>query len=372
LIDRRSLGRAFLLGLFVGAPLRGAETRVRLLFAGDVMGHDAQIAAAQTASGEYDYRHNYQYIKPILDHADLAVANLEVTLAGEPFKGYPRFSSPDALADALKGAGFDLLLTANNHACDRGEDGLRRTLRVLDARGLPHTGTFASPEDREKTYPLIIDVNGVRLAFLNATYGTNMLKVSTPTSVNYLDEKQMTADVAKAKAANPDFILAALHWGVEYQRGADKAQKRLALRLIRLGVDAVVGSHPHVIQEIVTRRHKKRTRVIYYSHGNFISNQRDRYRDGGMIGHLELVKDEKGTRAVDWGYTPTHVWKRKNGDAVRFYILPVSFFEEAPDLFALSPDESSALRQFAEDTRSHLKGAREFRYRPLLSAEPAK
>jgi hypothetical protein len=370
LIDGATVRRALFLGVLALSPLRAAETRVHLMFVGDVMGHDAQIAAARTEDGSHDYRHNYLYIKPLLDHADLAVANLEVTLAGEPYKGYPRFSSPDALADALKEAGFDLLLTANNHACDRNEEGLLRTLRTLDDRKIPHTGTFASPEDRDKNYPLIVDVKGVRLAFLNATYGTNMLKVSTPTSVNYLDEKQFAADLAKARAANPDFVLAALHWGVEYQRGADKTQKKLALRLIRLGVDAVIGSHPHVLQEITTRRHKKRTRVMFFSHGNFISNQRDRYRDGGMIGHLELVKDDKGTRPVDWGYTPTHVWKRGAGDAARFYVLPVSFFEEEPDLFALAPDERAALRRFADDARAHLKGAREYRYRPRLSAEP--
>lgn len=362
--------RRFLLAALAAAPLAAGETRVRLMFVGDVMGHDAQIAAAQTDDGGHDFRHNYQYIKPILEHADLAVANLEVTLAGAPYKGYPRFSSPDAVADALKDAGFDVLLTANNHACDRGEDGLVRTLRVLDDREIPHTGTFADPADRDLNYPKIVDVHGVRLAFLNATYGTNMLKVSTPTSVNYLDEKQLESDVAKARAAGADVILAALHWGVEYERRAHKTQKQLARRLIRQGVDVVVGSHPHVLQEIVSWRHKKRRRVVFYSHGNFISNQRDRYRDGGMIGHLDVVKDDKGVRLDAWGYTPTHVWKRKVGDNFRFYVLPVSFFEEAPDLFALSPDERTALRQFADDTRAHMKGVREFRFAPVLRAEP--
>lgn len=370
MIDGGTVRRALFLGVLALSPLRAAETRVHLMFVGDVMGHDAQIASARTADGSHDYRHNYLYIKPILDHADLAVANLEVTLAGEPYKGYPRFSSPDALADALEEAGFDLLLTANNHACDRNEEGLLRTLRTLDERNIPHTGTFASPEERELTYPRIVDVKGVRLAFLNATYGTNMLKVSTPTSVNYLDEKQLEADVAKARAAKADFILAALHWGVEYERGAHPSQKQLARRLIRLGVDAVIGSHPHVLQEIVSLKHKKRLRVVFYSHGNFISNQRDRFRDGGMIGHLELVKDDKGTRPVDWGYTPTHVWKRQTDDIARFYVLPVSFFEEEPDLFALAPDDRAALGQFADDARAHLKGVREYRYRPRLSAEP--
>lgn len=352
----------------MAAPLAAGETRVRLMFVGDVMGHDAQIAGAQTGDAGFDYRHNYQYIKPILDHADVAVANLEVTLAGPPYKGYPRFSSPDAVADALKDAGFDVLLTANNHACDRGEDGLTRTLRALDERRIAHTGTFADPAARDQDYPKMVDVNGVRLAFLNATYGTNMLTVSTPTSVNYLDEKQLAADVTKAREAKADFILAALHWGVEYERSAHATQRKLARRLIRLGVDAVIGSHPHVVQEIVSLKVKKRPRVIFYSHGNFISNQRDRYRDGGMIGHLELVKDEKGTRPTAWGYTPTHVWKRKVGETARFYVLPVSFFEEAPDLFALSPEDLAALRQFADDTRAHLQGVREYRFAPVLSA----
>ena len=122
---------------------QNADSVVTLLFAGDIMGHDAQIAAAYNESTKtYDYTDCFSYIKPYVEKADFALANFEVTLAGPPFKGYPQFSSPDALAVAVKDCGFDALVTANNHTCDGGRVGVVRTLDVLDSLQIPHTGTF--------------------------------------------------------------------------------------------------------------------------------------------------------------------------------------------------------------------------------------
>ncbi len=125
------------------ASVAAQEARLKLVFTGDIMGHDTQIASA-LASGEtgYDYHPCFQYLKPYFDDADIVIGNLEVTFAGPPYKGYPQFSSPDALADALKESGFDILVTANNHALDRRQSGLERTLEQLDQRGILHTGTF--------------------------------------------------------------------------------------------------------------------------------------------------------------------------------------------------------------------------------------
>jgi poly-gamma-glutamate synthesis protein (capsule biosynthesis protein) len=351
---------AGLLLLLLLSPARGEETRIRLMFAGDVMGHDAQIAAALSKNGTYDYAPCFRYVKPIVESADLAVANLEATLAGPPYTGYPRFSSPDALADALKDAGFDLLLDANNHACDRGGEGLARTLKVLDEKKLLHTGAFASAEDRKNTYPLLVEVKGIRIAFLNATYGTNLLTVPDPYSVNGLDEKQIKTDLKKTREMKPDLIIMAVHWGVEYERKPNRDQLRLAKILFKNKVNIIVGSHPHVLQEIRAYGPRRRKRLVFYSVGNFLSNQRDRYRDGGMIAQVEVVKDRRGTRIVRYGFTPTWVWRRREEEKPGFFILPDGAGEGLPDL---GEKDKSAMDLFLSDARALFPETTEYKYR---------
>ena len=148
---------------------RGTQkSSLRIVFAGDVMGHDSQINAAYVDSSDtYDYKDCFSYLKPFLSDADIAVANLEVTLAGPPYKGYPRFSSPDALLDGLMNAGFNVLVNANNHALDRGSEGLERTQEVTGRKGMILTGSFISSGHREQTYPLILEKNDIMLAMLN-------------------------------------------------------------------------------------------------------------------------------------------------------------------------------------------------------------
>lgn len=349
----------FLLLLLL-SPARGEETRIRLMFAGDVMGHDAQIANALSKDGTYDFTPSFRFIKPVIESADLAVANLELTLAGPPFTGYPRFSSPDSLADALNDAGFGLILDANNHACDRGAEGLARTLKTLDEKKLLHTGTFASAEDRERNYPLLVEVKGIRIAFLNATYGTNLLTVPAPFSVNGLDEAQIKADLKKARAMKPDLIIMAVHWGVEYERKPNKDQVRLAKLLFKNKVNIIVGSHPHVLQEIRAYGPRRRKRLVFYSLGNFLSHQRDRYRDGGMIAQVEIVKDEKGTRIAGYGFTPTWVWRRLEEEKPGFFILPDGSGEGLPEL---GEKNKSTMETFLSDARTLFPAITEYKYR---------
>src|SRR5690606_1749038 len=163
------------------APLCGYSqdtTRLSMVFLGDIMQHDSQIADAWDAErGVYDYRPCFQYIKRYTQSADLAVGNLEVTLAGKPYKGYPQFSAPDELLVALKDIGMDVIVTANNHSVDRGKGGLERTIALLDSFGIAHTGTFRNPAEKERDYPLIVEKEGFRIALLTYTYGTNGLPV---------------------------------------------------------------------------------------------------------------------------------------------------------------------------------------------------
>ncbi|HFB99970.1 MAG TPA: hypothetical protein ENJ53_04115, partial [Phaeodactylibacter sp.] len=158
--------------------------KINLLFVGDIMGHRPQIKSAKLSKKEaiqtgkkYNYEPCFRYIKPIVEQADLAIANLEVTLPGEPpYYGYPSFRSPDELAEALRFSGFDILMTANNHSNDAGKRGVINTISTIKKNGLYQTGTFKNVEERDLFYPLLVYKKGFKIAFLNYTYGTNHIK----------------------------------------------------------------------------------------------------------------------------------------------------------------------------------------------------
>ncbi len=340
-------------------PVEGepAGARLRVVFAGDIMGHGTQIASA-LATGEpgYDYHPCFEYLKPYLEDADIAVGNLEVTLAGPPYKGYPQFSSPDELADALKDAGFDILIMANNHALDRGQEGFERTIEQLDRRGILHTGTFTSPGERQLHYPLVVEKNGIRIALLNYTYGTNGLRVPPPSMVNRIDTIQILEDLQKAASAEPDFIFAAMHWGTEYELTENRQQRELAEFLFRNGADAVIGSHPHVVQPI---RGSGKGDLVAYSVGNFISNQRPRYRDGGIVIQLDLVRGKDGAAIEGHAYLPSWVWKPVTTKGTRFTLVPANLDPSKLTDLPMTAGDRTRMLQFLMDTRANLEGRAE-------------
>ena len=268
-----------------------AQERITLLFVGDLMQHDAQIKAANTTTG-YDYTDCFKHVKEEISQADIAVANLEVTLGGKPYRGYPSFSAPDEFLYAVKDAGFDVLLTGNNHCLDRGSRGLERTILMLDSLDFAYAGTYVNEEERRERYPLLVEKNGFRIVFLNYTYGTNGLEPVSPRIVNYMDKEQMKEDIALARRMRPDAIIACMHWGIEYRLLPRKAEKELADWLLAQGVDHVIGSHPHVLQPMEVKRdaHTPAKHLVVYSLGNFISNMSKENTDGGAMVRLELVK----------------------------------------------------------------------------------
>ncbi len=315
--------------LFVSLNL-SAQEKLQILFLGDVMGHDTQINSARIDStGEFDYHSCFRYIKDDMKSADLVIANLEVTLAGPPHKGYPQFSSPDTLADALKDAGVDALVMANNHCVDRRQKGLERTLKILDEKGIPRTGVFKDSLDRVKHNPLIIEKKGFRLALLNYTYGTNGIRVSAPNIVNQIDTAVMANDILIAKAKNVDDIIVCMHWGWEYQTKPNPEQKRLTQFLWSKGVKVVIGSHPHVVQPMHWEKDGHQDNIVVYSLGNFISNQRKAPCDGGVMAMVELTKAKDSTYISDANYQLTWVHTPIENGKKRFYVLPAKRFSDA-------------------------------------------
>lgn len=264
---------------------------LRLVFAGNIMQHISQITSAEVDNG-YDYTSCFRYIKSQIEYADIVVGTFETTLAGPPYTGYPRFGCPDDFLRDCKTAGFNVMLTASNHTCDRGKRGVVRTIKMMDSLKIGHLGSYVDIASRNETYPYILEKNGFRLVFLNYTYGTNNISVKAPNVVNLIDIVQIEKDIEIAQSNNPDCIIAFMHWGEEYNLMPNCEQKELAGWLFEKGVTHVIGSHPHVVQPMEIRTDQIGDKhVLVYSLGNFISNQSLPNTYGGMLVHLELEKN---------------------------------------------------------------------------------
>ncbi len=334
-------------------PPKEDVRRITLLFAGDLMQHMPQVTAARRDS-TFDYTDCFSYIEPFFQTADLVVLNLETTLtAHADYSGYPRFASPLQLAHAIRQAGVDVVTTANNHICDRGERGIRMTLGALDGTGLLHTGVFADSADFRRRHPLYISRNGIGIALLNYTYGTNGLPVPTGVVLNGIDTARIAEDLRRIDRSEADHVIVMFHWGEEYARRPNAQQRKLAAWCHARGVDLVIGGHPHVLQPIEPLFRKDSTigGVTAYSLGNFVSNQRKRYTDGGIVLKIELIHrdslpaDYRIGYLLTWVHTP---WK----EGRRHYRILPSFV--ADTLLRHDPAAEFTYRKFLSDSRTLL------------------
>lgn len=345
-------------------PKRAAQPESFTLVAvGDLMAHMPQLRSAAT-SGGFDFKPCFAPVAPHIASADLAIGNLETTLAGAErgYTGYPAFNSPDEYAEALAAAGFDALTTANNHCLDKGPGGLSRTLDVLDRIGLRHTGTARTSAEADR--PLIVDSGDVQVAVLAYTYGINGSRAprDRPWMVNTIDANRIASDVKHARLLGVDLVVVALHNGTEYERLPSAAQKRVERAAVEAGADVVLGSHPHVLQpleviEAAASGETTRTAVIAHSLGNFVSNQRERYRDTGIVLKLEFKKDaDKGKIVLESvGYTP--VWVDDTDESGKEHrVLPIGEVSADPSYPGVTPKEREQMRRAWADTTRHLGG----------------
>ncbi len=328
---------------------------ITILFAGDVMQHMPQVEAAfNKQGGFYNYDTCFSFIKSWLSAPDLTLVNLETTLDGKPYSGYPAFSSPDALINSLLWAGVDMVGTANNHCCDRGKSGLLRTTYVLDSLGMPHIGTYSSQQEYQKQNPLIIKQNGFRLAFLNYTYGTNGIPVPENTVVSLIEKDRILKDLKAAKDSVPDKIIVYIHWGEEYQRLPNNYQKEMAEFLFENGTDFIIGSHPHVLQPMEWYKADSinSDKIVVWSLGNFVSNQRKQYTDGGAMFELTLEKKAGKVSVKDAGYRLSWVYNPIINGQRQYYILPAEAFKN--DSVWIDNTSSTSLNRFLTDSRELL------------------
>jgi poly-gamma-glutamate synthesis protein (capsule biosynthesis protein) len=275
-------------------PLFQQDT-IRICIIGDIMMHGKQIENTSRSGATYDFSSFFSLIEEDIKGADLAIGNMEFTLGGKPYTGYPSFSAPDGFETYLAECGFDVFLAANNHIFDKGAKGAERTLEKYRAlqqtHGIMFTGLAGNEEELEQTTPLVTIVKGVRLAMINFTYGTNQGCGKTWPKTNYTSDMQRLEDgFKKAEEMQADFVIALPHWGIEYSLRHSKEQERLADWMIGMGADAIIGSHPHVIQD----RGEINGIPVAYSLGNAVSNMSITNSQLELMAILRIVRYSNG------------------------------------------------------------------------------
>lgn len=329
-----------------------------VLSTGDILMHGKVINSGKQDDGSYNFDSIFQYVKSYSQAADFSVANLETTLCGTDngyaYAGNPKFNCPDAIVDSLKGAGFDMLLTANNHADDTSLVGYKRTLNVVREKGLDTLGTYLSADEQKWT---IEEVNGIKIGMVCYTYSDgfsqngypllNYNEVGENGILNYFTYDklpefytQLQGYLDEMKAAGAEATVVYLHWGEEYKwktgEGPNANQTAMAQKLCDMGVDVIVGGHPHVVQPVdllqsgTDAEHKT---IVLYSMGNAVSNQRkEEMQQSEPTGHTEdgvlfcvtFAKYSDGSVCVDSAeLIPTWVNMHANSGSTEYNILPL-------------------------------------------------
>ena len=309
------------------------DTTFTLTAIGDIMCHNTQyIDAYNDETGEYDFSYVFDDISLYTKTADICVGNLETTFAGEDvgYSSYPTFNTPDSLAYELKDIGVDVLSTAGNHALDKGFNGLSRTIDVLNDADISHLGTYKSKEEQDKT--LIKYVKGIKIAFVNFTYGTNGIPIPSdkPYCVNLIDENLMKEQIDRAKGEEPDIIIACMHWGTEYKTTPSSTQEQLADFLFKNGVDIILGTHPHVLEPMEKRTvtlddGSTKDGFVIYSLGNFIADQNAEYTRDSIILNIDITKHTDGKITIDnYEYVPIYMYKDTSKKKQKMKLLDIN------------------------------------------------
>ena len=299
---------------------------------GDTLCHNTQYWDAYNyQTGEYDFSYVYDDIKDYTSASDITVGSLETTFAGQEkgYSNYPTFNTPDSLATALKDIGVDVVSLAGNHALDYGYNGLCRTIDVFDNIGISHLGTYKTAEEQEKL--LIKNVKGVKIAFLNYTYGTNGIPLPNGKEfcVNLIDKDLIKKQIEQAKEQKVDMIVSCMHWGTEYRTTANSEQEKLANFLFKNGVDVILGNHPHVLEPMEKKTinledGSTKDVFVIYALGNFTADQRDEITRDSAILNLTITKNSVGKISIDKvDYVPIYMYKNTNTSTHKFKILDI-------------------------------------------------
>ena len=300
---------------------------------GDVMCHNTNYQTAYNSTTKsYDFTPAFVNVRKYTEKADIAIGNLETTLTGKEvgYSGYPTFNSPEELGVALKDIGVDVVSTANNHCMDKGSKGIVNTLDNLDRIGISHTGTNRSKEEQDTV--LVREVNGMKIAFIAFTYGTNGINIPSGKEymVNLIDNDFILEQIELAKKQKPDLICESMHWGIEYAQKQNKEQEQLADLLFQNGVDIIIGNHAHVIEPMEKRTitlddGTEKDVFVVYALGNFISAQvKEHTRSTAILDMKITKKGETGRISIDSvDYVPVYCYDRGKGVQNRYILLDV-------------------------------------------------
>lgn len=329
---------------------------ITITVVGDLMCHSPQFQYAEVIKDSFNFMPVYRNVKKYLESSDFTFGNLETVTAGKEsggYSGYPFFNTPSSYITALSETGFDLLVTSNNHSLDRGERGILKTIDEIQKRNLNYVGTYKSQQDRDSVR--IFNIKGINVAILAYSYGTNgnPIPMGKDYLINLIDEKLIEKDINSSKQLRADVIIVHLHFGEEYKREPVKFQSDLVSKIIDLGGDIIIGGHPHVLQPVQffkTNNSGLDTGFVAYSMGNFISNQRKRFTDAGLILTLKINKEPSDKfKIAEVSYIPTWVFKGNTLSGKEFVILPSTNFIDST--INLTKTDLEKMNQAFDDTR---------------------
>lgn len=304
-------------------PLFRQDT-VEICILGDVMMHTKQIEKAAAEDGTYDFSSYFRAIKDKISDADIAIANMEFTLGGKPYSGYPCFSAPDELAEYVAECGVDVFLCANNHIFDKGASGAMRTLEMYEmlkeSHGISTTGLSKDNEAFEKEFPLLVRAKGISVALVNFTYGTNIGSGKEwPKVIRTGNRREIEKAISKAEDADADITVALPHWGQEYKLQHSEAQEETAGWLIEQGADLIIGTHPHVVQDYQEIDGKP----VVYSIGNAVSNMSATNTQVGLMTTIRIIRDRNGDVTM-MHVEFTYLWcSRPGGFDDTYTVIPI-------------------------------------------------
>lgn len=339
---------------------KDSASQVSFSIVGDLIVHGEQLKSARVDSNTYEFKPVFREIKKYLDSADFTMANLETVFMGseKEYAGYPIFNTPDSFADAIKYAGIDLLFTANNHALDSGKEGLERTIDVLNKRNLQHSGTFKLKEEKDSI--VVNKINGISFTVLSYSYLANRnIKSGYEYMLNIIKLGQIRRDVLKAKGMNLDLVIVYLHFGDEYESEPNDYQIETVNSVISYGADIILASHTHSIQPAEMykpRESRLDSGFVTFSLGNFVSNQRWRYSDAGVILNFSVIKDHANDslHISEFNFIPTWVFKGYTENGREFIILPAEYSETKSVPPYLTKKDIELMKQSFEDTKKVL------------------
>ncbi len=340
-------------------PEEEVDSTVTVSFScvGDIMCHSTQYNYSYVNKDSFDFKPVFQYLKDYLSEKDILFGNLETVLAGDTknYSGYPFFNTPNQFAEALKYAGFDFLFTANNHANDQGKDGVKRTIDILRKINILQLGTEI-PNDSVKSYNLFVR-KGLRFGVLAYTYSTNYNEnaLHPKEYVHHIDTLKIKKDIHDLKLRKADIIIVYFHFGTQYSPEIDKYQKEITEQTIKNGADIILASHPHIIQPIMrfkTHEGNLDSGFVTYSLGNFISNQRWRYSDGGLIFNFDITKNifTDSVYISRASFLPIWVFKGKINGRKEYKILPSQEYNDTNKLNFLTTADVDSMKRSYFDT----------------------